>query len=613
MAPEQAAGKTQEIGPAADIYALGVILYEMLTGRLPLRGVTRVETLQLVMQDDPIPPRRLQPNVPGDLEIICLKCLRKTPEKRYSSALELADDLRRFLDGEPIRARPVGFVEGGVTWVRRHATATALIILGLVLSLGAVGWSWHARDLQTERRQRAIETAIEKALKGDVELAEEFIVAAERQGASAGKVHFLRGLAYFHKADVQPAIDDHLEPAAQLLPYDVAVRALLAIYCTRTGQWERRVKWMKEVNGMEARTPEDLLFKGYEQSLMDPQGGLDTLSQAIARRDTNVARAIRAEVLARYALEWTKPAEAAQAQNDAVGALYYLPDNPFVLAASAQANYVAFILAKERGDAPKLKIALEKMKDNVEALEKFPKYPWGGMCRWLFHREICGGEDAAIRALEQTATESEKSDAKAEYATDLYRRGKNDEALGWLKKQKQRKTWHGDFLEICLIAERNDEKANDQAFKAWEKQYSDVDIDLYGAFLLLFQGRKQKVEAYVNRKRVFDKHSNPPGKNEFHEQVRAFVRAFVSGNKPASKDLVIAAGEKRSWQTRAHFLIAITCLADGKREQAMDHFKIAADKRNYLIGPFWLSLAMLARMEDPAWPPWLIGKTGNKK
>jgi tetratricopeptide (TPR) repeat protein/tRNA A-37 threonylcarbamoyl transferase component Bud32 len=164
MAPEQARGQTSHVGPLADVYSLGAILYRLLTGRPPFQAATVMDTLWQVMEAEPASLIQLQPKVPRDLETITLKCLQKDPARRYASAHELAEDLRRFLHGEPILARPVGRAERAWKWVKRRpavAALTALLLLGGLVAFAAVTFEWRAEQVARETAEANEQAASE--------------------------------------------------------------------------------------------------------------------------------------------------------------------------------------------------------------------------------------------------------------------------------------------------------------------------------------------------------------------------------------------------------------------------------------------------------------------
>lgn len=170
MAPEQAAGNAIGFCALIDIYALGAILYEILTGRPPFRGESAAETERQVLHDEPIPPSRLNPKVQRDLQTICLKCLQKDPARRYASAADCADDLERFSRGDAILARPVGIAERTFKWCRRRPSAAAAITVSiLAIAFAVVGGVWfqrieNARHVEQVVRQQSARTAVESAL-----------------------------------------------------------------------------------------------------------------------------------------------------------------------------------------------------------------------------------------------------------------------------------------------------------------------------------------------------------------------------------------------------------------------------------------------------------------
>jgi WD40 repeat protein len=192
MAPEQITETAEGVGPAADVYALGVILYECLIGQPPFRGARTLDFLQRVCEEEPTPPRRLRPSVPADLETVCLKALRKRPSERYASAAALADDLHRFLEGEPITARRVGGLERAWKWCRRRRAVAALLAVAVFSLIAGAGASAYfgfqdlgrARQAESEKRQ-ANQARQETALA--LHVASQAQAAAEQERTQSAK------------------------------------------------------------------------------------------------------------------------------------------------------------------------------------------------------------------------------------------------------------------------------------------------------------------------------------------------------------------------------------------------------------------------------------------
>jgi serine/threonine-protein kinase len=323
MSPEQAAGLGKLIGPACDIYALGAILYELLTGRPPFQAPSPIDTLQQVVSIDPVPPARLQPKVPRDLETICLKCLQKESRKRYASAAALADDLHRFLDGRPIVARRTSVWERAIKWARRRPAAAALVSVSLIASfavavLGARYYraldrhnaelSKAAADLarerdearrQTERAEANLESAndaIEQMLKR---------VGLERL---AGTPHMDRtraelledALRFFDKLLAVQAGDPRLRlQRAHTLDLAGRVQFALGRYDRALEHYDAAIALIDELRG-DQESPIPLQTQLWLQALVHNNRSLTLIrigATAKARADQEHAAALRQQLL----------------------------------------------------------------------------------------------------------------------------------------------------------------------------------------------------------------------------------------------------------------------------------------------------------------------------
>jgi serine/threonine-protein kinase len=257
MAPEQAGTATGPIVPATDVYALGVILYEMLAGRPPFQGDSMLDILRQVETVEPVPPSRLRSRLPRDLETICLKCLEKESRRRYPGADALAADLRRFLAGEPVRARPVSHGEKVLRWCRRKPVVAGLLaalVLVFLAGLAGVLWQWQrATDNAAQADRNAAKSKVERDIaEQQRELAERRLnilrqrvdgltrrgheLLAQPGEYAAGKALLEEALTFYDALLPEDARDPHLRLQA-VWTYQQVGRI-----CHELGQWDRALK-----------------------------------------------------------------------------------------------------------------------------------------------------------------------------------------------------------------------------------------------------------------------------------------------------------------------------------------------------------------------------------
>ena len=255
MAPEQAAGRQRQVGPAVDVYALGAILYECLTGRPPFQAATTLETLLAVMHEEPVSIGSLQPRVPRDLATIAMRCLEKQPARRYASAGDLADDLGRFLAGRPIRARRVGPFERGWRWGKRNPVVAGLLALVFLVLLGGAlvstsfGLEAQKRAGEAEKARDQARTEEGNARAAEKKATEEATKARAAKRASdmeAAQLKFKDAIGHAQAGAVDLGLYGLIE-ALRLAPADADAAPFRRSLCTSFAFWRRQLPTLRYV------------------------------------------------------------------------------------------------------------------------------------------------------------------------------------------------------------------------------------------------------------------------------------------------------------------------------------------------------------------------------
>jgi serine/threonine-protein kinase len=294
MAPEQAEGR-KDVGPAADVYALGAILYELLTWRPPFKAATALDTLRQVVDNEPVSPRQLNARVPKDLETICLKCLRKDPRQRYAGADDLAEDLARWQRGEPVKARPLGLGARAVKWARRRPTVAALgATLCLALAVALAGWAWFTEQLRDQR-----EIALRKRSEAEEQRGQAETSAARALASS--------NLAEARFLDVLRAVDQYFTDVSEsTLLHEPGMGPLRQKLLRHAGTfYEQFLRQRGDDSLLQREAARSQYRLGLiDAELGDLEGALRRLGDVQARLDQLSAKSTDASVRHDQALAW---------------------------------------------------------------------------------------------------------------------------------------------------------------------------------------------------------------------------------------------------------------------------------------------------------------------
>ena len=456
----------------------------------------------------------------------------------------------------------------------------------------------YQQQLLAEKRQYALEKALAVAMSGDLDAAEKALGEAELLGASTGQVRMLRGQVAFHRGEITLAIE-HLEIAVKLEKESVAAWSMLALFYYHAGQFDEGEQIVEKLEQLQPATPEDYLFKGCAEAILDPVQGLQTIDKAISRRNSPIARAMRAEVWATRAMDTADPRHVAAALDDVRAAKGLLPDNPYLLYVSLFAHLVAANVFEDTGDKKEQQRVLDEAGRDAAALEGKDTLVDTVSVREVYFARM-GLQDKGFDVFRNAAERVNNPVIFGVLSWDPYRRGEPTKALEILDRRKQPELF-GDIIRAYVLAELPNGPARAlAAYQDMAKRYTQGSAPLYCHAVLLLLQRKSEVVA-ASRELLERNHPLPRLRSNFHKNWLAF-----NAGKLTAADFEKAAGASRWEQCMTHQTIGIMRLAEGDRDGAKAHFRKSVATRYFFAFNYDCSRFFLERMaKDPTWPPWI--------
>ncbi len=592
MSPEQAMGGRAKVSPRSDVYCLGATLYHLFTRRAPFHGDTPAEVMHKVVTREPVKPRLLNPDIPRDIETICLKCLEKEPAQRYASARMVAEELGRFLDDRPILARPVRMPEKIWRWARKKPLFAGLAV---VLAVSLMLALWFGRQahmssqlVEQEQRQRAVDTALTAAWAGDRPSFEQAIKDVERYGAADEWIPMLRGQFNLYIPQADEAVRQ-FEQAVTLAPQSVAARAMLVTAYLYNGQASQYAEKVGSLETFSPKTPEDYLFLGAALVAGHPDTAkaVSLLEYAKQKRLSGVTVIQLALAEGFHAADvgsWSiaqKAIEHCQMGADILGA-----DHPLVLCVQLNACNFALRLCPDneraaiRAKAAKTARALDSSLIPIAQMQR------------AFYFQIEEDEAAELRAWRRIVQQGGGELFASYYAAAMLGRDKSGEGI---KVLDQLESSPDGLMAISKAFLLLDKKLPEEARELYLRAKANERQRVLAKTILLLAGDSNRLAA--ESAQLLEK--IPPQHPDY--QALQFYTGRIS-----AEELAIRAGSSRYQACGDYYRAAMLFLSRGEREAARQYFTHSVETGTHWLIPYQWSRAFLARLErDPHWPPWI--------
>jgi serine/threonine protein kinase len=608
MSPEQVTSGRIPLDHRTDIYSLGATLYELLTLSPPFTGSRRDQVLAQIIQKEPVPPRRLNGSVPRDLETICLKCLEKDPDRRYPTAKELAEDLRRYVNRFAILAKRAGPLVRLKKWVKRNPALSAagfVVLLALTLA-GLVAWRAYEaeRQLQAqlldEKRQAAIEKAIVSAMGGQLADADAALLEAERLGAGLAERRFVAGILSQYRGDAHEAKRLLLEACGER-PDWLAPRAYLSVVCNYLEDWDAEVVHGNRALELSPQSPEDYLFRGYMVGFNNPVRGLPDLEEAWKRRPSVLAQFIRSEVLAILADDTGRVEDSVAAREALRNARSLMGDTPMVAVASLYIQTSGCNNCRLHGNDAEARQWLADGAADFRASETYHAHPGALQARamylWLRDGDT-GPLDAENR---EAGRRSVDSSACLIYLASLFRRGKTDEALEYLRTVRDPGSDLLPFTRVALLIGTDLEAARAECRGALARGVGSR-YTPYFCYALSLAGMPDEARKQAQ---AFREHPLPNcAWDAFQPSARKFVGRAYEG-LPLDVETEIAGSRWKRFI--AYDTLAFAALGRGEREEACSWFRKSAQHPPvFAVTHLFMHVLRNRLINDPDWPPGLV-------